>query len=109
MEQAPGAGSVCVVQARRDADQARAGGLLDPVTGLYNRQGLARRARELGSQAFREHGPLACIVLALDVEPPGGVNRSEEHTSELQSRLHLVCRLLLEKKKNKTKTLILTK
>src|SRR2546422_3741326 len=27
------------------------------------------------------------------------VNRSEEHTSELQSRLHLVCRLLLEKKK----------
>src|SRR2546422_2501387 len=27
--------------------------------------------------------------------------RSEEHTSELQSRLHLVCRLLLEKKKKK--------
>src|SRR3989449_5661583 len=32
------------------------------------------------------------------------VDRSEEHTSELQSRLHLVCRLLLEKKKtNKIK------
>src|SRR3989449_1967717 len=31
----------------------------------------------------------------------GRVTRSEEHTSELQSRLHLVCRLLLEKKKNK--------
>src|SRR2546422_8382537 len=30
------------------------------------------------------------------------VPRSEEHTSELQSRLHLVCRLLLEKKKKKT-------
>src|SRR3989449_6310912 len=30
--------------------------------------------------------------------------RSEEHTSELQSRLHLVCRLLLEKKKNQIKT-----
>src|SRR2546422_3582947 len=29
--------------------------------------------------------------------------RSEEHTSELQSRLHLVCRLLLEKKKNKAR------
>src|SRR2546422_2219964 len=28
--------------------------------------------------------------------------RSEEHTSELQSRLHLVCRLLLEKKKKRT-------
>src|SRR5687768_17831902 len=33
--------------------------------------------------------------------PPAG--RSEEHTSELQSRLHLVCRLLLEKKKKKKK------
>src|SRR2546429_1394637 len=30
---------------------------------------------------------------------PGQHDRSEEHTSELQSRLHLVCRLLLEKKK----------
>src|SRR2546422_6933785 len=30
--------------------------------------------------------------------------RSEEHTSELQSRLHLVCRLLLEKKKKKRHT-----
>src|SRR5690625_6088114 len=30
-----------------------------------------------------------------------GIKRSEEHTSELQSRGHLVCRLLLEKKKNK--------
>src|SRR2546429_1780048 len=29
-------------------------------------------------------------------------DRSEEHTSELQSRLHLVCRLLLEKKNNNT-------
>src|SRR5215813_15223000 len=32
------------------------------------------------------------------------VRRSEEHTSELQSRPHLVCRLLLEKKKKKNKT-----
>src|SRR6478752_9466318 len=30
-------------------------------------------------------------------------HRSEEHTSELQSRLHLVCRLLLEKKKHKNR------
>src|SRR2546422_8648816 len=35
-------------------------------------------------------------------EPPEEP-RSEEHTSELQSRLHLVCRLLLEKKKKKRK------
>src|SRR2546429_6727833 len=33
------------------------------------------------------------------IEQLPGIKRSEEHTSELQSRLHLVCRLLLEKKK----------
>src|SRR5256884_4479931 len=38
---------------------------------------------------------------ARQVHSPGSLrNRSEEHTSELQSRLHLVCRLLLEKKKD---------
>src|SRR6266498_4986033 len=43
---------------------------------------------------------LICTPLALEV-----LDRSEEHTSELQSRPHLVCRLLLEKKKkNKKKT-----
>src|SRR2546422_2113188 len=35
-------------------------------------------------------------------EPGSHRSRSEEHTSELQSRLHLVCRLLLEKKKNRS-------
>src|SRR3989442_10262431 len=34
-------------------------------------------------------------------QPSGNGTRSEEHTSELQSRPHLVCRLLLEKKKKK--------
>src|SRR6266571_7377677 len=33
--------------------------------------------------------------------PPATTGRSEEHTSELQSHVNLVCRLLLEKKKNK--------
>src|SRR2546422_4486482 len=37
-------------------------------------------------------------------ETPATADRSEEHTSELQSRLHLVCRLLLEKKKKKMNT-----
>src|SRR5205809_5640676 len=49
------------------------------------RQGENRR---FAGAAVRYRGPL-----------PG--RRSEEHTSELQSRLHLVCRLLLEKKKKK--------
>src|SRR2546422_8440100 len=38
------------------------------------------------------------LLAALELTAHGP--RSEEHTSELQSRLHLVCRLLLEKKKN---------
>src|SRR5436305_11246606 len=42
---------------------------------------------------------VACVVGDNQVRV---VERSEEHTSELQSRPHLVCRLLLEKKKNKT-------
>src|SRR5687768_18081916 len=46
------------------------------------------------------------LLRQFEAPPPGGRHRhwhalrSEEHTSELQSRLHLVCRLLLEKKKN---------
>src|SRR2546422_4770698 len=45
---------------------------------------------------------LLAVNLARDVY--ADTARSEEHTSELQSRLHLVCRLLLEKKKkNRTK------
>src|SRR2546422_2821352 len=43
------------------------------------------------------------IVLATQSAAARFSQRSEEHTSELQSRLHLVCRLLLEKKKKKTK------
>src|SRR3712207_7232537 len=39
--------------------------------------------------------------------PPPPVLRSEEHTSELQSRPYLVCRLLLEKKKQNTSTYII--
>src|SRR5258708_24858043 len=44
--------------------------------------------------------PLACSILFCQVIHHR--MRSEEHTSELQSPDHLVCRLLLEKKKNKT-------
>src|SRR5690625_7114539 len=44
--------------------------------------------------------PMPAVTRA--VVPPKTRERSEEHTSELQSRGHLVCRLLLEKKKTKT-------
>src|SRR2546429_1789966 len=42
--------------------------------------------------SLRRHGLLRSLLQEAPI-------RSEEHTSELQSRLHLVCRLLLEKKK----------
>src|SRR3712207_8441336 len=45
-------------------------------------------------------GRINRALLAL-VNPPSTSSRSEEHTSELQSRQYLVCRLLLEKKKKK--------
>src|SRR5437868_13257212 len=64
---------------------------------------------------FRSRGSIACLPLARSIQTciqlfTGGVNeerrasqnsRSEEHTSELQSRFEIVCRLLLEKKKNR--------
>src|SRR3989449_4323794 len=55
--------------------------------------------RELGEEA----GVTATELVRLTSiwTTPGFTDRSEEHTSELQSRLHLVCRLLLEKKKHK--------
>src|SRR2546422_4161810 len=47
-----------------------------------------------------------CVTCHAPFTPPATSRstRSEEHTSELQSRLHLVCRLLLEKKKKTTTT-----
>lgn len=56
------------VRAKFEADRAREEGLLDEFTGLYNIRGLARRARELGSQAFRNSAPFACVVFAPHVE-----------------------------------------
>src|SRR3712207_6893108 len=84
---------------------------LFPYTTLFRsrlagvRAGLRRRPGDLVKQlvgyvlnAGAQRGDCSCA------ERPGhqlAVARSEEHTSELQSRQYLVCRLLLEKKKNK--------
>src|SRR2546422_8164708 len=66
-----------------------------------------QRAAELVDDQRRQR--LALHILGDEEQGPPGLRhlledgqevlRSEEHTSELQSRLHLVCRLLLEKKK----------
>src|SRR5437868_10516736 len=56
----------------------------------------ARRGPACGAERVRAAGDAA---IRLGREPVRGGVRSEEHTSELQSRFDLVCRLLLEKKK----------
>jgi diguanylate cyclase (GGDEF)-like protein len=77
------------VRAKRDADRMHAEGLLDPQTGVYNRQGLARRARELAAQAFREHGALACVVLAID-RNWGGVGTGNEAAEAVGRDVHVL-------------------
>src|SRR5438132_3237019 len=67
---------------------------LFPYTTLFRSHGGKRQGPERRSDLFhvrRAGGP----------PRPGGRDRSEEHTSELQSHSDLVCRLLLEKKNNK--------
>src|SRR2546429_5877736 len=86
---------------------------LFPYTTLFRSQahrawGAQQEAQAPKRLRYRIRGFRDCVR-----KPPDGVwpwprmarvlagrMRSEEHTSELQSRLHLVCRLLLEKKKN---------
>src|SRR2546422_34869 len=73
---------------------------------------LVGESREPGPELGAGERAAADLRVSLDqlaAEPLGAcpdarlvLGRSEEHTSELQSRLHLVCRLLLEKKKKKT-------
>src|SRR5438874_3971303 len=58
---------------------------------------------------FRSRHRLRGAAHLLRGKPGGGyAGRSEEHTSELQSRRDLVCRLLLEKKKKKNQNSIIT-
>src|SRR5438309_8331697 len=70
------------------------GDVIDPVT---LRDELVRRGD------LDRAGGMEYIGALIDVVPTAANIRSEEHTSELQSQFHLVCRLLLEKKKNKNK------
>src|SRR5687768_17798336 len=72
---------------------------LFPYTTLF-RSRIQRRAQRLPAEATGLLGERHRPIEQLPIEVVRD-HRSEEHTSELQSRLHLVCRLLLEKKKTK--------
>src|SRR2546429_6638876 len=74
---------------------------LFPYTTLFRSNSLCDSTKWPGTSAACEPAEMllvGCLVVGI-----AGGERSEEHTSELQSRLHLVCRLLLEKK-NTTRT-----
>src|SRR3989449_3129327 len=77
------------------------------LTNAYHLLGEHDRELEAAQRAQRRFprnlATLRMELLALAALGRGREVRSEEHTSELQSRLHLVCRLLLEKKKNNTR------
>src|SRR3712207_7690020 len=78
---------------------------LFPYTTLFRSAG---QVAEVGLEGRRVHGhedvrgvARRHDVVVGEVQLEGADARSEEHTSELQSRQYLVCRLLLEKKNNK--------
>src|SRR2546422_3260859 len=94
-----------VEEALRRKEQAGAGEVVVVALGPAAAQETIRTALAMGA----DRG----VLLQVDRIPADGLEaakalaaelkRSEEHTSELQSRLHLVCRLLLEKKKKNNK------
>src|SRR3712207_8737705 len=82
---------------------------LSPYTTLFRSDGVALghdhvapeaavAVLDLASDAAEDQPVVACVAVELV--------RSEEHTSELQSRQYLVCRLLLEKKESSTSSRI---
>src|SRR2546422_5678343 len=79
---------------------------LFPYTTLFRSRSIAFPSISTGAYRYPNE-QAACIAVETvrqQLEQPTSIElvrfvRSEEHTSELQSRLHLVCRLLLEKKK----------
>src|SRR5690625_6750530 len=84
-------------------------GIAAITTGVAGLVGQQRAGTGASRTKWKEPPRMASVDGRLDVELTAGqhqaqlAGRSEEHTSELQSRGHLVCRLLLEKKKDKIK------
>ncbi len=69
------------LQCKLEVDSLREESLLDPSTGLYNMRGLARRAHEIGADAFRRRDALACVVFAPQSE--GATESSDEEVQRI--------------------------
>jgi diguanylate cyclase (GGDEF)-like protein len=72
------------MRSKRETDRIRDESLLDQLTGLYNIRGLARRAREIGADAYRHHAPLACVAFSTQ---PEAATLSMETTNEIATRV----------------------
>src|SRR5437763_11971250 len=81
---------------------------LFPYTTLFRSPPSRDSSRRSRRALLRSRQPPARCPQPADPQPVS-VSRSEEHTSELQSPMYLVCRLLLEKKKKKKKKKIIKK
>src|SRR5207249_5681503 len=77
---------------------ARAGAEFHRVFRRSDHRGAGSRGRE-GFRALHRYAGRKGVFFGRGYRIGSGIHRSEEHTSELQSRFDLVCRLLLEKKK----------
>lgn len=75
------------IRAKFEIDRVRDESLLDQLTGLYNMRGLAKRAREIGSEAYRRHHALACIVFSPDPEHVDSEQLSEDIAARVAERV----------------------
>jgi PleD family two-component response regulator len=81
------------LRSKRAVDSLREESLLDPGTGLYNMRGLARRAKEIGSEAFRRRDPLACVVFSPEAEPAAaGAETEDEEEQRMTDQVGLLFR-----------------
>lgn len=78
------------IQAKVSTDALRDESLVDMASGFYNMRGLARRAREIGSEAQRRHHALAAVVFASD--PDSGDELSGEEQERLAEHVGQVFR-----------------
>ena len=81
-------------RAKQSADSMRDESLLDGSTGLYNIRGLARRAREIGAEAFRRRDPVSCVAFAPTLDNGRDDRSPDPEDLALRVAIHLgdVCR-----------------
>jgi diguanylate cyclase (GGDEF)-like protein len=77
------------VGAKTESDALREEGLVDRTTGFYSVRGLARRAREVGAEAFRRKTGLACVVIGVDAVGADGAESATDN-SALAEALEIV-------------------